>query len=364
MLTSADVHALGFAPGMTSDALRSLLRSGLTIDDLTTLPDDDLRRHGLRGKAIRALHDPRPYYDEAERQRSVAAERCDRIITIADDDYPAALRQIWSAPIALYVRGALLPEDERAIAIVGTRNGSVYGKITAERYAREITRAGVAVVSGLARGVDMWAHKAAMEGRGRTIAVVASGLDMIQPMAAAALAERIAGQGAIVTEYPFGARAQRSYFPQRNRIISGITRATLVVESDERGGAMITARYALDQNRDVFAVPGPIGSPKSRGTNELIRTDRARLTQTPDDLLEALGYRVAPPEGMAAEPAAALGLSLFEQKVHDILGAEPRHIDEIGIHAGLAPGELMVTLLSLEFKGLVRQMAGKMFLRG
>ncbi len=191
--------------------------------------------------------------------------------------------------------------------------------------------------------------------------MVASGLDRISPSISANFARRIASCGSVISEYPFGVKAIPAYFPQRNRIISGISAATLVIESDLRGGAMITAGFALDQNREVFALPGPISSPKSRGANLLIRTDRARLTQEPADLLESLGYRIPPPSN--ARVGGDTELTIFEQQVHDLLTAEPLHIDLLCERTGLAVTEVLVSLLTLEFKGLVRQMAGRMFLR-
>jgi DNA processing protein len=299
--------------------------------------------------------------EEADRQMERAVELGVRIIQLPDDDYPPMLREIYSPPVTLYVLGELTDADQAAVAIVGTRNATTYGRMVAERYAGTIASAGVTVVSGLARGVDMFAHTAALDASGRTIAVVASGLDKIGPFQAARLAEKIASNGAVICEYPFGVRAMPAYFPQRNRIISGITSGTLVVESDERGGAMITAGFALDQNREVFAVPGSISSPKSRGTNLLIRSDRARLTQQPEDLLDALGYHIPTPA--ADTKTEDVELSMFERRILDVLGAEPVHVDALCEETKLAASEVLVSLLGLEFKGLVRQMAGKMFLR-
>jgi DNA processing protein len=194
--------------------------------------------------------------------------------------------------------------------------------------------------------------------------VVASGLDRIEPVIAAKLAERIVGSsGAVISEYPFGTRALRPYFPQRNRIISGIVAGTVIVESGEKGGAMITAGFALDQGREIFAVPGPITAPGSRGTNLLIRTDRARLTQSPDDVLQALGH-LLPATDPRGDARSRDDLSLFEAKIFHALGDEPVHVDDICETTGLASSDVLVHLLALEFKGLVRQMAGKMFLRG
>lgn len=362
MLSRLHILALGFLPGMTSAALRGLMESGASFGDIVAAPT--LAAFGLRRAAVRGMAGIDELLEQARFQTEQAERHGAAIVQCYDDGYPALLRSIYAAPVTLYVRGRLLPEDERAIAVVGTRGASVYGRLAAESYAGAIAAAGVTVVSGLARGIDTYAHTAALSAGGRTIAVVASGLDQIQPQYAAQLAEKIAGQGAVVSEYPFGVRALRPYFPQRNRIISGMSVATLVVESDETGGAMITAGFAFDQNRDLFAVPGPISSPKSRGPNLLIRTDRARLTQSPDDLLEMLGFqRRLKANGESASPAIP-DLTLFEQQVYDAVGGEPVHIDAVCDITGMPTNEVLVSLLALEFKGLVRQMAGKMFLRG
>lgn len=362
MLSSHHILALGFVPGMTSDVLRKLIDSRLSLDAIIALSDEALARFGVKGRTLLSMRGMSPYLNEAERQSDLAAESGARIVHFPDPEYPARLREIWSAPVTLYVWGSLLEEDERCVAVVGTRGASVYGRMVAEKYATVFARSGVSTASGLARGIDTYAHTAAMKAAGRTIAVIASGLDCIQPSISAKLAERIGEQGAVITEYPFGTKAMPAFFPQRNRIISGISAGTVVVESDRKGGALITARFALDQNREVFAVPGPVTSPKSNGANELIRTDRGRLTQTPEDVLDALGYHIPAPDNTNAP--ASLDLSVFEQKVYDLLNGEPTHVDDLCDRSGLSPNDLLVTLLNLEFKGLARQMAGKMFLRG
>lgn len=362
MLLSRHILALGFVPGMTGETLRRLIDTTLSFEELVTAPDDDLIRMKVKGKTLLSLREMSPYLAEADRQLGLAAEFGATIIHYRDENYPARLREIWSAPVTLYVLGELRPEDERNIGIVGTRRASMYGQGVAEKYAAAFARAGVTVTSGLARGIDTCAHNAAIRAGGRTIAAIASGLDSIQPSISATLAKKIGEHGAVITEHPFGVKAMPAFFPQRNRIISGISSGTVVVESDRKGGALITAGFAFDQNREVFAVPGPINSPKSNGTNELIRTDRARLTQSPEDVLDGLGYHIPIPatEAGASVPA---DLSLFEQKVYDLLNADPLHIDRLSDLADMTPGHLLSTLLTLELKGLARQMAGKLFVR-
>lgn len=363
MLTNHQTIALGLLPGITAVAFRALIGSGAEFDEIACAPPGDLAAHGLRRAAIEALAHPEPYLTRAAEQIDLCDRYSARVITCRDPEFPASLDEIYAPPNMLFVAGTLR-RDEDAIAVVGTRTASIYGRLAAERYGAELAAAGVAVVSGLARGIDTVAHTAALKQEGRTIAVIASGLDQITPFSAAALAERIAERGAVVTEYPFGTRALRPYFPQRNRIISGLASGTVVIESDERGGAMITAGFALDQNREVFALPGPITASQSRGTNLLIRTDRARLTQSPRDILEALGFHLpAQPDARGGNGALSMEVSLFEQKILDVLGCDPLHVDLICDAAGLEVSDALVNLLTLEFKGLVRQMAGKVFVK-
>jgi DNA processing protein len=363
MLSHRHIIALGFLPGITSSALRGLVESGASFEEIVRATPGDLASAGLRRGAIEGMRSIELHVARADEQLEAAMKQEASIIHFWEESYPKRLREIYSPPMVLYVRGELRPEDETAISIVGTRGASPYGKMSAEKYASEFVRAGVTVISGLARGIDQYAHGAALRAGGRTIAVIASGLDEIQPNYSAGFALKIASQGAVVTEYPFGVKAVPGYFPQRNRIISGMTSGTVVVESDEKGGALITASFAMDQSRDVFAVPGPINSRVSRGTNMLIRTDRARLTQTPADVLDALGYHIPAPEATAGNGDAGVELSAFEQRIYDALSGEPLHIDMLGDATGLATSDILVNLLTLEFKGLVRQMAGKMFLR-
>jgi DNA processing protein len=361
MLTTRQVLALWLLPGSTSTSIRALVDHGAPFDDIITAPAEMLASIGLKRAAIESLASMPGALAAADEQLERAEKFGASIVTFWDEQYPARLREIYAPPVILFALGSLVQSDDQSIAIVGTRGASTYGRLASERYASECVAAGVTVVSGLARGIDIYAHLAALDAGGRTIAVVASGLDAISPSTSAHLAQRIARSGCVVTEHAFGVKAIPAYFPQRNRIVSGISSGTVVVESDLKGGALITAGFALDQNREVFAVPGPITSPKSRGTNLLIRTDRARLTQSPVDVLDALGYHVPVVESTSSTDLSQL--SLFEQQIYEALGAEPQHLDDLSERTGLAPSDMLVSLLQLEFKGLVRQMAGKMFLR-
>lgn len=285
------------------------------------------------------------------------------IVTIWDNEYPELLKKIYDPPVLLYVMGHVLPRDKDSLAIVGTRLPSQYGQTIAESIARELALLGFCIVSGLARGVDTIAHASTLKSDGRTIAVIGSGLDIPYPPENQKLMDAIAKQGAVVSEFPMGTEPDAVNFPRRNRIISGIARGTVVVESAEDGGAMITASTALDQNREVFAVPGSILEKRSAGPNRLIKEGRAKLVQRLDDILEELGPQIR--HGRRGEESHPVipDLSLFEKRVFDALSSDPIHIDALTEKIAMSSADALVNLLSLEFKGLVKQMPGKLFVR-
>ena len=295
-----------------------------------------------------------------QRERAVKAGAA--LVTVWDEGYPEALRQIFDPPVLLWVRGTLSDADARAVAVVGTRRATEYGARVAYDFAAELARRGFTVVSGLAYGIDAAAHRGALEAGGRTLAVLGSGVDRIYPSRHVRMARAVTEQGALLSAYPLGATPDAPNFPRRNRIISGLTLGTLVVEAFEEGGALITARIALEQNREVFAVPGPIHSSACIGTARLIQQGYAKLVLSVDDILMEF-------EGMttgAAEVAPAREsppLNALERQLFEALDGDPVHIDTLCRRTGLDPSTALVYLLSLEFKGLVRQMAGKQFFR-
>ena len=264
--------------------------------------------------------------------------------------YPPLLAEISGRPSLLYVRGELVARDDTAVAIVGTRRATPYGRQAAERIAAELAEAGVTVVSGLARGVDAAAHRAAVDVGGRTIAVLGSGPDVIYPAEHRRLAEQILESGAILSEFPPGAKPDAQNFPARNRIVSGMTLGTLIVEAPARSGALITASFAADQGREVFVVPGSIFAESAEGTNALLR-DGARLVRNGIDILEDLGL------GVGRNPVATqsqIPLEENELRLYDALRNEARHIDELAEEAGLPVAAASALLLTMELKGLVR----------
>ncbi|OQY37259.1 MAG: DNA-protecting protein DprA [Chloroflexota bacterium] len=275
-------------------------------------------------------------------------------LTWEDETYPARLKEIPQSPPVLYVRGELKMEDEWAVAIVGTRRFTSYGGQVAERVAGMLARNGVTIVSGLARGVDAIAHRAALEAGGRTVAVLGNGVDRIYPPEHRTLAQEIAQHGAIVSDYPLGTPPDGSNFPPRNRIISGLSKAVIVVEASQRSGALITANYAVEQGREVFAVPGNIYAPQSTGTNRLIKKGAHPLLD-PQDVLELLDMTQITEQKTARVvlPSNSTEATLFE-----VLDMESLHVDEISAKSNLPVEEVTSTLALMELKGMVRKLGG------
>lgn len=281
-----------------------------------------------------------------------------------DVQYPELLKKIYTPPIVLYQLGKVEKVDSNSVAIVGTRRATDYGKLQTEKFAKELVEQQITIVSGLARGIDTYAESAAIKYGGRTIAVIGSGLDVIYPAENKNLFQRIykEQQGAIISEYPLGTKPDAVNFPKRNRIISGLSLGVLVVETRRNGGAMQTVNFAIDQNREVFSVPGNLQIPQSEGTNYLIRKNMAKLVQKSSDILEELQLKIKPTVGKNI-PVTTEDLSLFEQKILSLLNNEPIHIDLLSKNANMTVSDCLVNLLTLEFKGLVKQFPGKSFAR-
>ncbi len=277
-----------------------------------------------------------------------------------DPAYPRRLKEIHDPPPVLYLRGNILPQDERSVAVVGTRKATAYGREVAGALAGDLARSGVTVISGLARGIDSIAHKAALEAGGRTVAVFGSGLDVVYPAEHARLAREVEDSGALVSEYPLGTRPMSSHFPMRNRVISGMTLGTLVVEAPDKSGALLTVKHALEQDREVFCVPGSIFSPTSVGTNALIQQG-AKLVMNHEDILEELNLTVAVRQ--IEMQGIADPLSDGELLLLNHLSYEPAHIDDIGRQARVPINEVSSTLQMMEIKGLVRQVGGMHYTR-
>ena len=282
------------------------------------------------------------------------------IVTTDDSDYPALLRQIYDPPLVLYVRGTLRPEDAYAIAMVGTRQSTLYGRQTAERLARQLAASGVTVVSGGARGIDSASHEGALQSGGRTIAVLGTGLDIVYPAENVKLYQRIAEQGAVITQFPFGRKGDKQSFPIRNRIVAGMTQGTAVVEANRASGALITANFATEYGRTVYAVPGRVDSPRSAGCHDLIK-DGAQLCESAEDVLAEFAHlqAIEPEESELPMPT----LSHPEQQIFNVLTHEEMQQDEIIRRSELPAAQVSVALLQLEMKKLIEQHPGRLFTR-
>jgi len=276
------------------------------------------------------------------------------VLTWDDAGYPRRLKEIDQPPPVLYVRGELLPEDEWAVAIVGTRRVTAYGRQVAEEVATALAHSGVTIVSGLARGVDSISHQAAVNAGGRTLAVLGNGVDQVYPPENRRLADQIMQHGALVSDYPLGTQPDGINFPPRNRIISGLSIAVIIVEAGITSGALITATFAAEQGRDVFAVPGNINAPQSQGTNRLIR-DGAQPLLSPQDVLETLNLTMVT-EHRAVQ--MALPADPVEARLFKLLSHEPMHVDEIRTQADMPIETVSATLAMMELKGMVRQVGG------
>ncbi len=286
------------------------------------------------------------------------------IITLNDESYPKSLKEIYDPPPLLYVKGEIKREDKNAIAIVGSRRATTYGKLTAQRLAAQLAAQGITIVSGMARGIDSEAHKGALAVGGRTIAVLGCGIDVVYPPENRALEDRIASSGAVITEFPFGTRPFAGNFPKRNRIISGLSLGVIIVEAAQKSGALITARLALEQGREVFAVPGSTTSPYSRGTHNLIK-EGAKLVENTEDILEELEplieIRKKKKKGTKGFPRPVL--SKEEEIIYNLITQEPKYIDLLIQESRLPAQKAMVVLTNLQIKSLIKELAGKNFIR-
>ena len=303
--------------------------------------------------------------DLAGELKRIADYGCHVLIS-SDENYPELLRQIYDPPVVLYVKGELTAKDKNAVAMVGSRQTTHYGIETARKLAYQLAYVGVTVVSGGARGIDTAAHQGALAAKGRTVAVLGTGINLVFPPENADLFEHIAENGAVITQFPFNRPADKQSFPIRNRIVAGMTLGTVVVEANMSSGALITANMAVEAGRQVFAVPGRIDSPRSKGCHELIKRG-AKLCEGAEDILSEFEYLFPTSNKPAAlnEDGTLPGITLSEneQKTYDALGEEERSIDEVIRASGLPSSAVSVALLGLEMKRLVRQLPGKMFLR-
>jgi DNA processing protein len=340
-------------PGIGRVKISQLLEYFSTLRDAWEAPSGELKKAGLDSKSITALVSLRSKISPDIEMDNLHKYRV-KAITCNAPDYSHRLKEIHDYPPLIYVRGSILPEDECCLAVVGTRRPTAYGRQVTEELITDLAKNKITVVSGLAKGIDSIAHRAALDVGGRTLAVFASGLDIVYPAENARLARDIMECGALVSEYPLGTRPKADNFPRRNRIMSGISLGVLVIEAGEKSGALITAEQALQQNREVFAIPGSILSPMSRGTNNLIQQG-AKLVRNYVDILEELNLAIVTQqlemkELLPSDKTEALLLKQFH--------GEPIHIDEICRCSGLAAALVSSTLTMMELKGMVKQVGG------
>jgi DNA processing protein len=299
-------------------------------------------------------------------QLELARKHGVRIVTAGDPEFPENLNSFSDAPALLYVKGGFEPRDRKAVAVIGSRDPSPYGRNIAGNLALELGKAGLTVVSGMARGIDTSAHLGALAAPARTIAVLGCGVDIAYPLENYRLRDRIAAQGAVISEYPLGTEPAPGLFPNRNRIITGLSLGVVAVEARTDSGVFSSVRWAADQGRDIFAVPGPVNSATSQGTNQLIKQG-AKLVSSARDILEELQLETkrTPKAQELNNPsnASAPKLDPAEEDLYNTLTPEPLYIDNLADIANLSSPELIKILLSLELKGLVKQLPGKMFIR-
>ena len=301
-------------------------------------------------------------WKKVQKEIDLAEKNNIHIVSLADQDYPEGLKRIIDAPPILYIKGRIERADKYAVAMVGSRNSTIYGRQVAEQMGLKLASSGLTVVSGMAMGVDTASHIGALKAGGRTIAVLGSGLDVPCPATNRGLINRVASSGCVISEFPFGTRPLRENFPRRNRIISALSMGVIVVEATLDSGSLITVTYALEQGKEVFAVPGNITSRNSRGTNDLIKNG-AKLVESADEVINELSPQLkgALKEDVLAAENDPAELTDDEKSVFRCLSVEPKHIDTIIREKKINTGKALSVLLSLELKGIISQSEGKLF---
>jgi len=352
---------LNAIPGLSGTVLRKLDSVLGNVEEVLNQQESDLLGVGLNPALVtNIIHFPRDKFltDELACLKQLDAT----IITIIDDAYPVLLKEIAHPPLVLYVKGNPSLFAQTSIALVGSRKASSYGLKVAEDFSRYIAKAGIQVVSGGAYGIDTSCHQAALKVNGQTTAVLGSGLNQLYPKENIKMFEKIAETGLLVSEFPLNTIPIPYNFPRRNRIISGLSLATIVIEANERSGSLITAEYALDQNREVYAVPGNLDNVYSQGTNRLIK-EGAKMALSAKEVLEDLGHQIAEQLNQEASDELKIHLSEEEYKIYQLINQTPQHIDIISSSLGQPLALLMGQMLNLELKGVIKQLPGQYFVR-
>jgi len=355
--------ALSLTPGVGSILFKRLLERFETPEAVFRASAADLL--GVEGIGERIVGEIQKgsFEKKVERELSLLQRVEGTIVRLDDETFPSRLKNIYDPPPVLYMRGQLRKEDEMAVAIVGSRKTSSYGRAMTERVSQELASHGVTIVSGMARGIDSVAHQGAISAGGRTIAVLGCGVDVVYPPENRNLFRDIIDHGAVLSEFPMGSPPEGSHFPKRNRIISGLSMGVVVVEAGQRSGSLITANCALEQGRDVFAVPGNIGMESSRGTNQLIKQGAKLVESSQDILIEIIPQWQREDETASPVEDPVKHLPEEQRGLYGLLTETPIHIDEIIRESQLEPGRVMSLLLELELKGLVSQWPGRCFSR-
>ena len=358
--------ALNLIEGVGPVRARSLLEHfGDAPQILAASKSALLRVRNIGDETAEAISTWEKTIDLAGELKRISDFGCHALIQ-SDENYPASLREIYDPPLVLYIKGELTAKDKNAVAMVGSRSTTHYGIETARKLAYQLAYVGITVVSGGARGIDTAAHQGAMAAKGRTVCVLGTGVNIVFPPENKDLFGRIAENGAVITQFPFNRNGDKQSFAIRNRIIAGMTLGTVVVEADLHSGALITSNFATEYGRQVFAVPGRIDSPRSKGCHDLIKKG-AKLCEGAEDILSEFEYLFPgsnrPPSPGETGVLPALELSANEQKVYDALDDEERSIDEVIRKSGLPSSAVSVALLSLEMKRAVKQLPGKLFVR-
>lgn len=361
---------LNMVKGLGSVKIKRLIEAFPKPQDIFTASANALKQVDGLGELIVQRIIAALKENDLEKELSLIEKHKVKVISFLDKEYPDNLKEIFDPPIILYLRGEIKPEDVFSLAMVGARQPSIYGLRSAEKLSRELAGLGVTIVSGLARGIDANAHRGALKARGRTLAVLGNGLSSIYPRENKLLAQEIIERGgAVISEFPMDTPAHDYNFPRRNRIISGLSLGVVVVEATSKSGALITANFALEQGREVFAVPGNIDSLNSEGPNALIKQG-AKLVKSTEDIIEELesigknyqkGLKLDKQGFKKEEPM--IKLNPQEQEIYQLLNQEPAHVDEITSQSGLAFNRVSSILINLEIKKAVKQLPGKLFIR-
>ena len=351
--------------------IRKLMNHFSSPENFYNCKINDLKRingidESISLEILSGIKNKEKYFREFDEIFSRAERSEIKLVCISDIDYPENLKRIFDTPVLLYYKGKLSETDKYSLSIVGTRNPTEYGKYNCEKFTDELSGLNIPIVSGFARGIDTIVHKTCIRNKRLNYAVFGCGADVIYPYENKRLYSEVIECGAVISEFPLGAKPDKVNFPRRNRIISGISIGTIVVESGIKGGALLTAEIAVDQDREVFAFPGNISSKQSEGTNELIKRGQAKLITNIDDILNELEVKLKPilkKDYTAKTDVLTLNLSESENKIYSVLDYDPVHIDTINELTDLTISDCLVNLLTLEFKSLVRQVPGKYFMR-